>query len=482
MLSTWRPVALLLTAALPALTPLPASAVTITVTTADDQDLADGFCSLREAILAANTDAARNECPAGAGEDRIAFALTLPAVLQLGQDLPLVTASLAIRGPAAADLTIDGMDLFRLFVFDTPGGGGIFVLEDLMLTRGRAPGGTLADGGALAVMPGERVFVERVVFQSNSSLNGGGALVVTGSADGATRVEIRSSTFAGNRALGIAGGGAIRVQSAELYLAACALTANAAEDPLGSGGALYAERGTLEIERSTVAGNTADWHGGGMAVRSYSGTSALRMVDSTITGNRSDADASGNGSGGGLDAYAAAGLTVELRLVNNIIAENQDTPTPFAPDLSVDPGSATLLTTGWNLIGKNLGSTALFPAGNPDAQGDFVGTAAAPIDPRLETLGNHGGPTATRRPLLEATSPVIDHGHCPDAATDQRGWGDPGHAGRIFDNPTVEPNGTTSDGCDIGAVERGASANAASAIFASDFELPTLLLWSAAQP
>ena len=71
MPSTWRPAALLLAFALPALPALPASAVMITVTTADDQDLADGFCSLREAILAANTDAARNECPAGAGEDQI---------------------------------------------------------------------------------------------------------------------------------------------------------------------------------------------------------------------------------------------------------------------------------------------------------------------------------------------------------------------------------------------------------------------------
>lgn len=139
MPSTRRPAALLLAFALSALPALPAGAVTITVTTADDQDLADGFCSLREALLAANTDAARNECPAGAGEDRIAFALALPAVLQLGQDLPPVTRSLAVRGSSAGDLTIDGMDLFRPFVFDTPAGGGIFVLEDLMLTRGRAP-------------------------------------------------------------------------------------------------------------------------------------------------------------------------------------------------------------------------------------------------------------------------------------------------------------------------------------------------------
>lgn len=54
--------------------------------------------------------------------------------------------------------------------------------------------------------------------------------------------------------------------------------------------------------------------------------------------------------------------------------------------------------------------------------------------------------------------------------------------GRICDHPTVEPNGTARDGCDIGAVERGASPDAATALFASDFELATLLLWSAVRP
>ena len=42
-----------------------AGAATITVTTDEDPDIAEGFCSLREAILAANTDTARTECRAG---------------------------------------------------------------------------------------------------------------------------------------------------------------------------------------------------------------------------------------------------------------------------------------------------------------------------------------------------------------------------------------------------------------------------------
>ena len=51
----------------------PAHATSIVVTTAADIVASDGFCSLREAIQAANTDMAVNECPAGFGSDSISF-------------------------------------------------------------------------------------------------------------------------------------------------------------------------------------------------------------------------------------------------------------------------------------------------------------------------------------------------------------------------------------------------------------------------
>ncbi|MBL8093191.1 MAG: CSLREA domain-containing protein, partial [Anaerolineales bacterium] len=50
-------------------------ATQITVTTTTDELNADGDCSLREAIVAANTNTAVDACPAGSGADTI----TLPA-------------------------------------------------------------------------------------------------------------------------------------------------------------------------------------------------------------------------------------------------------------------------------------------------------------------------------------------------------------------------------------------------------------------
>jgi CSLREA domain-containing protein len=72
---------------------------TITVNTTADTSIADGFCSLREAITAANTDTAFNGCAAGEGPDVIVFALGAGTpIIDLLAPLPAITASLEILG------------------------------------------------------------------------------------------------------------------------------------------------------------------------------------------------------------------------------------------------------------------------------------------------------------------------------------------------------------------------------------------------
>ncbi len=76
-----------------------AHAAGILVNTAADEDVDNVNCSLREAINAANSDAAYNGCTAGSGTDTITFAgdytITLSAVY--GQ-LPPVTSVIIING------------------------------------------------------------------------------------------------------------------------------------------------------------------------------------------------------------------------------------------------------------------------------------------------------------------------------------------------------------------------------------------------
>jgi CSLREA domain-containing protein len=76
-------------------------AATITVTTTADTAAADGFCSLREAIQAANTNAAVNDCGAGAsGSDTIAFNISGlgPFIIGVSSALPTITEPIVIDG------------------------------------------------------------------------------------------------------------------------------------------------------------------------------------------------------------------------------------------------------------------------------------------------------------------------------------------------------------------------------------------------
>ncbi len=80
--------------------PTPPSPLIIVNTTADTVAV-DGFCSLREAIQAADTNAAVNECPSGTvGLTTIEFALGAgtPTINVTGAGLPAITEPLTING------------------------------------------------------------------------------------------------------------------------------------------------------------------------------------------------------------------------------------------------------------------------------------------------------------------------------------------------------------------------------------------------
>ena len=93
-----------------------AAGATITVNTTDDELNADSDCSLREAVQAANTDAAVDGCTAGTGADTIVLSAGT-YVLSPGStadednnasgDLD-VLSDITIEGAGAATTVIDG--------------------------------------------------------------------------------------------------------------------------------------------------------------------------------------------------------------------------------------------------------------------------------------------------------------------------------------------------------------------------------------
>jgi CSLREA domain-containing protein len=411
-----------------------ARAATITVTSLADNTVIDGQVTLREAILAANTDTSVDGSAPGSGADQIVFA-TGPGVIALnGTQLPVVTQALAIVGPGPNQLALDGGHASRVLEVATATELGISALT---IRNGRVLGG---DGGGILGTGTAILFVLKTVFSGNAVTGEGGAIRTTGP------LSVSSSTFSGNSALNggavaargalsaqgnrfegnftggiapFAGGGGALLTTGSAFVDNSLFSSNRA----GNGGAIV-NQGTLSLTGSTLNANTAINSGG--AIVSIVGVE-MRVSFCTLTLNRADENTDGTGDGGGISVGAAVPLTLR----GTIVAQN--THALLGPQ---DVSGAVQAGSSFNLIGVDTGLTGISHGVN----GNQIGTAASPLDPLLGPLQDNGGhPT---RALLPG-SPAIDGdsgAFC--ATTDQRGVGRPQDG---------DLDGTAH--CDIGAYE-----------------------------
>ena len=162
------------------------AATTITVTTLDDENTSDGDCALREAILAANTDAAVDQCAAGSGADTITFAAGLTGTIALGSQLPAIVGELTIQGPGAASLTLSGQNTVRVLKVSAD---STLHLEDVTIANGhgmprddasspRYVGGGIHNWGTL--------MVTHSIFAGNSAAEQGGGIYSDDASEGAS--------------------------------------------------------------------------------------------------------------------------------------------------------------------------------------------------------------------------------------------------------------------------------------------------------
>jgi hypothetical protein len=90
---------------------------TLIVNSVSDVSLAgDGLVTLREAVLAANSDMATDLGDIGSGDDSIVFHPTLTGTIALGFGGINVTDTLTISGPGAEILTIDARNSSSIFL------------------------------------------------------------------------------------------------------------------------------------------------------------------------------------------------------------------------------------------------------------------------------------------------------------------------------------------------------------------------------
>lgn len=238
-------------------------------TDADGIDDTDGLISLREAIMAANTDTAVGDAPAGEADgDTISFdagnpitgggidSITLLSPLQISDDVSITGNADILSGTTT---TITGGDAAQLFIVDASAGAGettAVSFTDLVLTEALA-----ASGAALQIAAGSTVTLTDVDVTDSVTTGGdagmGGAVFNDGS------LTISGGTFSGNAASGMA----------------------------GSGGALLSN-GMLTVSDTSFENNTANRAGGAVEL---GGSSSSSFTDVTMSGNSHVAPMPGNG-------------------------------------------------------------------------------------------------------------------------------------------------------------------------------------------
>jgi hypothetical protein len=166
-----------------------------------------------------------------------------------------------------------------------------------------------------------------------------------------------------------------------------------------SGGGIF-NSGTLTVQNSTLAGNFVAQDGGGI----YQANGSATLIHVTLT--RNVVDGAGFLDGGGLRVFGGTAMLTNTLVAGNIrrVGGRDDV---F--------GNVTVESAG-NLIGDGTGLSGISHGVN----GNQVGTAASPIDPRLGPLQDNGGPTPTH--ALLPGSPAINAASAARALpADQRG-------------------------------------------------------------
>jgi CSLREA domain-containing protein len=289
----------------------------ITVNSIDDTD--DGFCdvahcSLREAIHTANN---------AAGADTIEFALPISSTIVLsGTQQPPINDILTIDGSTAANLTVSGNNLSRVFEVSS---GAVVTITALTIAHGNdVIGGGIGNNGILVISNSS--FISNTARRGGGIYNGGGWVRIVnsifnnnranefgynsaysygGAIENSSTMIITNSNFSNNRAkadcwdkydpcFSSTAGGAI-INSGTLAIYNSAFDTNGADagcnglncGSSASGGGI-GNNGTMTINNSSFFDNAASAGGdsyGGAAGGGISNNGTINISNSNFNGN-----------------------------------------------------------------------------------------------------------------------------------------------------------------------------------------------------
>ena len=420
----------------------PALAAGLVVNTATDEDVNNSACSLREAIIAANTDAAYNGCPLGSGADSITFAADY--TITLTSQLPQVTTQITITGNGTdktiieanaspniatyrvlyvggvgSNLTLNNLQIRHGRVTTNPGGGGILnfqgnlTLTNVLVTDNSST--TEVGGGVYNVY--STLTVSNSVFSNNfTGVNGGGIANLAGD------IIVTDSEFLSNSATN--GGGGISTtyntgngDPASASISSSYFGFNTADN----GGGLNTEDTNTTITNSTFDTNTATTDGGGL----YVGGTAT-VTNNTFSSNKASNNGAGIINNGGT-----------LALINTIIAGSKGSDN--TTDTGADCGNFGTIGTMKNNLIEDTGADACGLVDN--VNGNVIGFSAF-----LGNLDYYGGVTKSFE-LLTSSKAINggDNASCPlkDQTGDFRLNADGGQGGTVCDIGSYEVWDTT---------------------------------------
>lgn len=427
---TIRPLALTIFSLLLLTFALRVEAAEILVSVTTDEVAVNGNCSLREAVIAANTDSAVDRCRAGAGADTIflpggTYVLSLVGpnedAAQTG-DLDVV-GNITIHGAGATSTIIEGgsQDYWLADrVIDVLHTGTLALIGATVRGGACGSGAGILNAGTASVVDSRvednyaGMYLDNCSAASANVYDFGaagilnaptGVLVVTGStlswnwvseADlGGGLINYGHATIdrtflMGN--WGAAGGAVVNMGDLEV------VDSQIGDNGGRFNGAALVNLRTATLRRTTISNNVTDHAGAAVENGTWGHSEALLVLDtSTVSGN------TGYYGTGSVINYAG-----NVQISGSTIAVNSGGWPDFGGVTSY--AQTTLLNTIMANAGGNCAGTIVSLGNNLDSDGSCGLSAPGDLgntNPMIGPLADNGGPTPTH--ALLPGSPAIDH-------------------------------------------------------------------------
>ncbi len=327
-------------------------------------------CSLQDAIVAANTDSAVNDCSAGSGNDTLE--LISPNTQFLisdiyensnvsgGVGLPIINTTITIEGNGLTVEADHEAENFRLFELSI---GGDLTLRDTTVTGADSGFGFERGYGSGLLSNGGRVTLERTEFKNNNA-----AIVLMNSQGNV----INASVISNNTVDSYYNASAILTVQAGLTLSHSAVTNNnwvrsdsaflrtKSRGTYIGGSALIFNQSQVVVTNSTISGNLGYTYGGAIGINGTTAAPAMNIsfINNTIINN------SASRVGGIFDIADGGTITMQ----GNILSGNTSRYSTLntSVDNLISYGNTTFNLDGNNIIGDR---------GKPQVRGVSLGAS-----------------------------------------------------------------------------------------------------------